>query len=77
MSYEIVRFAVKAYARFPLAFRNVEDLSHECGMQISRKPFCSGEKRFGPLIIRIAFGCLRTATGSFEMSQSRPIWNQI
>lgn len=37
MSSEIARLAVKGYTCCPLAFRNVEDLLGECGMQIGRE----------------------------------------
>ena len=34
---EIIRFAVMMYIRFPLSLRNVEDLLHERGVEISRE----------------------------------------
>jgi putative transposase len=34
-SLEIIRLAVMMYVRFPLSFRNVEDLLHERGIDIS------------------------------------------
>lgn len=32
---EIIRLAVMMYVRFPLSLRQVEDLLHECGIDIS------------------------------------------
>lgn len=37
MSSEIMGAAIEDYAPFPLAFRNVEDLLREFGMQIGRE----------------------------------------
>jgi putative transposase len=34
---EIIRLAVMLYVRFPLSRRNVEDLLHERGVQISHE----------------------------------------
>ena len=34
---EIIRLAVTMYVRFPLSFRNVEDLLHERGIEISHE----------------------------------------
>ena len=34
---EVVRLAVMLYIRFPLALRNVEDLLHERGIEISHE----------------------------------------
>ena len=31
---EIIRLAVMLYVRFPLSLRNVEDLLHQCGMDV-------------------------------------------
>jgi putative transposase len=38
---EIMRLAVMLYIRFPLLLRNVEDLLHERGVEISRKKKCA------------------------------------
>jgi len=37
---EIIRLAVMMYVRFPLSLRNVEDLLHERGVDISRETAC-------------------------------------
>ena len=37
MSPEIIRLAVMMYVRFPLSLRNVEDLLHERGIEISHE----------------------------------------
>ena len=36
-SSEIIRLAVMLYIRFPLSLRNVEDLLHERGVEISHE----------------------------------------
>ena len=36
-SAEIIRLAVMMYVRFPLSLRNVEDLLHERGVEISHE----------------------------------------
>ena len=38
-SLEIIRLAVMMYIRFPLSLRNVEDLLHERGGEISHETF--------------------------------------
>ncbi len=34
---EIIRLAVMPYVRFPLSLRNVEDLLHERGLEVSHE----------------------------------------
>ena len=46
---EIIRLAVMLYVRFPLSLRNVEDLLHECGIDISHETVRFWWNRFGPL----------------------------
>ena len=46
---EIIRLAVMMYVRFPLSLRNVEDLLHECGVEISHETVRFWWNRFGPL----------------------------
>jgi len=41
-SREIIRLAVMLYVRFPLSLRNVEDLLHERGIDISHEVVRSG-----------------------------------
>ena len=36
-SSEVIRLAVMMYVRFPLSLRNVEDLLHERGIEISHE----------------------------------------
>lgn len=45
---EIIRLAVVLYVRFPLSLRNIEDLLHERGVDISRETFGSG----GTVLVR-------------------------
>ena len=46
---EIIRLAVMMYVRFPLSLRNVEDLLHERGIEISHKTIRFWLNRFGPI----------------------------
>lgn len=46
---EIIRLAVMLYVRFPLSLRNVEDLLHERGIEISHETVRYWWNRFGPL----------------------------
>ncbi len=46
---EIIRLAVMMYVRFPLSLRQVEDLLHERGMDISYETVRAWWNRFGPM----------------------------
>ena len=46
---EIIRFAVMFYFRYPLSLRNVEDLLHERGIEISHETVRFWWNRFGPM----------------------------
>ncbi|WP_412546785.1 IS6 family transposase [Maricaulis sp. MIT060901] len=46
---EIIRLAVMMYVRFPLSLRNVEDLLHERGIDITHETVRFWWNRFGPL----------------------------
>ena len=48
---EIIRLAVMMYVRFPLSLRNVEDLLHERGIDISHETVRFWWNRFGPLFV--------------------------
>ena len=45
---EIIRLAVMLYIRFPLSLRNVEDLLHERGIDVSHETVRFWWNRFGP-----------------------------
>ncbi len=45
---EIIRLAVMLYVRFPLSLRNVEDLLHERGVEVSHETVRFWWHRFGP-----------------------------
>ena len=45
---EIIRLAVMLYIRFPLSLRNVEDLLHERGIEVSDETVRYWWNRFGP-----------------------------
>ena len=49
---EIIRLAVMMYVRFPLSLRNVEDLLHERGIDITHETVRFWWNRFGPLFAR-------------------------
>ena len=46
---EIIRLEVMLYVRFPLSLRNVEDLLHERGIEISHETVRFWWNRFGPI----------------------------
>jgi transposase-like protein len=46
---EIIRLAVMLYVRFSLSLRNVEDLLHERGIEISHETVRFRWNRFGPM----------------------------
>jgi putative transposase len=46
---EVIRLAVMMYVRFPLSLRNVEDLLHERGIDVSYEIVRAWWNRFGPL----------------------------
>jgi putative transposase len=46
---EVIRLAVMLYVRFPLSLRNVEDLLHERGIEISHETVRFWWQRFGPM----------------------------
>jgi putative transposase len=48
-SQEIIRFAAMLYIRFPLSLRNMEDLLHERGIEISHETVRYWWNRFGPI----------------------------
>ena len=46
---DIIRLAVMMYIRFPLSLRQVEDLLHERGIDISHESVRAWWNRFGPM----------------------------
>ena len=46
---DIIRLAVMMYVRFPLSLRNVEDLLHERGIDVSHETVRFWWNRFGPM----------------------------
>jgi putative transposase len=46
---QIIRLAVMMYVRYPLSLRNVEDLLHERGIEISHETVRFWWNRFGPM----------------------------
>ncbi|MFS2316675.1 IS6 family transposase [Maricaulis sp. D1M11] len=49
---EIIRLAVMMYIRFPLSLRNIEDLLHERGIDITHETVRFWWNRFGPLFAK-------------------------
>jgi len=49
---EIIRLAVMLYVRFPPSLRNVEDLLHERGIDVSHETVRYWWNRFGPMMAR-------------------------
>jgi putative transposase len=47
---EIIRLTVMLYIRFPLSLRNVEDLLHERGIDVSHETVRFWWRRFGPMV---------------------------
>jgi putative transposase len=46
---EIIRLAVMMYIRYPLSLRNVEDMLHERGIDITHETVRFWWNRFGPM----------------------------
>jgi putative transposase len=46
---EVIRFAIMFLVRFPWSFRNVEDLLHERGIEVSHDTVRFWWMRLGPL----------------------------
>ena len=67
---EIIRLAVMMYVRFPLSLRNVEDLLHERGIEISHETVRFWWNRFGPL-----FAAEIRKRRAKEMRSSRWRWH--
>ena len=49
---EVIRLAVMMYVRFPLSLRNIEDILHERGIDISYETVRFWWNRFGPIFAR-------------------------
>ena len=49
---EVIRLAVMLYVRFPLSLRNVEDLLHERGIDVSHETIRFWWDRFGPMFAK-------------------------
>lgn len=62
---EFIQLAVIMYVRFPLSFRNVEDLLHERGIDIYHESVRKWVSRFGPMFAEK----IRTKRASFTRQQ--------
>jgi putative transposase len=66
---EILHLAVMMYVRFPVSLRNVEDLLHERGIDISHETVRYWPIRFGPMFAaeirrkNVSSKCVRTRIG--------------
>ena len=71
---EIIRLAVMLYIRFPLSLRNVEDLLHERGIEISHETVRYWWNRFGPMfavnIQKGLFGFVRILTRNHQQARN-------
>ena len=62
---EIIRLAVMMYIRFPLSLRNVEDLLHDRGIDITHETVRFWWNRFGPLFAK-SIRKRRTQNGNYS-----------
>ena len=67
---ETIRLAVTLYVRFPLSLRNVEDLLHERGIDVSHETVRYWWHRFGPM-----FACEIRKRRIAAMKSSRWRWH--
>jgi putative transposase len=76
---EIIRLAVMLYVRFPLSLRNVEDLLHERGVEISHETVRFWWHRFGPMfaaeIRKRTIGGLHS--GASRSRRNELEWNRV
>ena len=61
---EIIRLAVMMYVRFPLSLRNVEDLLHERGIDITHETVRFWWNRFDPQAPRSEWALLELGLAS-------------
>jgi putative transposase len=70
---EVIRLVVKLYVRFPLSLRNVEDLLHERGIEVSHETIRFWWLRFGPMfaaeIRRKRIGGMRTSRWRWHLDE--------
>jgi putative transposase len=70
---EVIRLAVMLYVRFPLSLRNVEDLLHERGIEVSHETVRFWWQRFGPMfaaeIRRRRVGGLRSSRWRWHLDE--------
>jgi putative transposase len=72
---KIIRLAVMYYIRYPLSFRQVEDILHERGIDICHETVRFWVNRFGAKfakeILRRGWGATRTGNGILTKSSSK------
>jgi putative transposase len=70
---EIIRLAVMLYIRFPLSLRNVEDLLHERGVDVSHEAVRFWWHRFGPIfageIRKRRIGAMKTSRWKWHLDE--------
>lgn len=70
---EVIRLAVMVYIRFPLSLRNVKDLLHERGIEVSHNTLRFCRQRFGPMpaaeIRRRMVGAMRTSRWRWQLDE--------
>ena len=69
---EVIRLAVMLYVRFPLSLRNVEDLLHERGVNISHETVRFWWNRFGPMVLSEENGLRRAGRLRASSAQDSP-----
>ncbi len=73
MSSEIIRLAVMLYVRFPLSLRNVEDLLHERGIEISHETVRYWWHQFEPMfdseIRKRRIECMRSSQWRWHLDE--------
>jgi putative transposase len=72
---EVIRLAVMMYIRFPLSLRNVEDLLHERGIEISHKTVRFWWNSFGPMFLAQDGG--RGARAALCVEQWLTEWSRL
>jgi len=64
---DIIRLAVLMYVRFPLSLRNVEDLFHERGIDISYETVRAWWNKFGPVFASVFARNVLKTTGNIPI----------
>ncbi len=70
---EIIRLAVMPYVRYPLSLRNVKDLLHERGIDVSHETVRYWWHPFGPMfaaeIRKRRIGAVKSSRGTWHLAE--------